>query len=109
MKHDFGEQTMEEHSRRLSQDDLWLTRWVWYQRTGKPPLTFDEFTPQEIIPFLVGIEKALESPTSQKWGAPKALKLPENWDEPVVTGEPLIDKWEREIAEGLSPNLKEGI
>lgn len=33
----------------------------------------------------------------------------EDGDVPHVTGDPLIDKWEKEIAEGLTPDLSEGM
>jgi hypothetical protein len=31
----------------------------------------------------------------------------ENWNIPRKTGDPLIDRWEQEIAQGLNPNLDE--
>ncbi len=30
-------------------------------------------------------------------------------DEPFMTGDPLVDKWEREIAEGKLPDLEEAL
>jgi len=30
-------------------------------------------------------------------------------DTPYVTGDPLIDKWEKELSEGLTPDLSEGM
>ena len=30
---------------------------------------------------------------------------PLDWDEPVITGDPVTDRWEREIAAGRTPDL----
>ena len=110
MKHDFGEQTTETHSKRLASDTEWLLRWFWYKKTGKPPIDFEDFTPHEIAPFLNGIDRLFDdNQTVSGWGTSKILKAPTSWDEPVQTGDPLIDKWEKELAEGLSPNLSEGL
>ena len=112
MKPGFGVQTMEKHAERMLADPLWTLRWIWYKRTGTPPVEFSEFTPAEITPFLVGMEEALDrkdglSPT--RWGPPRTLDAPSSWDEAVVTGDPLIDHWEQEIAAGRTPDLSAGL
>lgn len=101
---------MEKHSQRLAADNEWVLRWLWYKKTGKPPIGFEEFTPYELVPFLSGMDRVFDETDSvQGWGASKVIKAPSKWDEAVKTGDPLIDKWEKELAEGLSPNLSEGL
>ena len=114
MRPGFGAQTVEFHAERMKEDPLWILRWIWYQKTGTPPVSFDDFTPQQITPFFLGLEDAIAqednsslSPT--RWGPPRKLKIPTSWEEPIKTGDPLIDKWEREIASGQTPNLAEGL
>ena len=116
MRPTFGEVSMEALSNRMLNDPEWAMRYLWYKRTGQPPIPFDEFRPGELAAFLVGIDKILEAPSglsskglsSKSWGPPRTLKQPTRWDEAVETGDPLIDKWEREIAEGRIPDLSEG-
>lgn len=98
----------------MRNDPQWIVRYVWYKRTGSPPLEYDEFRPAEIPAFLMGIDSALEEEdksayTKRRWGPPRNIKLPSQWNEAVSTGDPLIDKWEREIAAGKTPNLTENL
>lgn len=113
MKPGFGNQSMQLHAKRMMADPEWLLRWIWFKRCGKPPIPFDEFTPSELTAFLVGMEEeataTAELQGSGRWGPPRQIKLPKNWNEPVKTGDNLVDKWEREIAQGLTPDLSEGL
>ncbi len=96
----------------MRNDPDWAMRYIWYKRTGQPPIPFDDFRPSEVPAFLVGIDRLFESPQlsyNKRWGPPRRLKSPSDWGEAVETGDPLIDKWEREIAEGRTPDLTEGL
>ena len=117
MKPGFGAQAMEIHAKRMMADPTWVMRWLWYKRVGAPPISFEDFTPAEMAAFLVGIDNAVEnekpgdtlSSGSGRWGPPRNLKLPSSWTEAVKTGDALIDKWEKEIAAGKTPDLSEGL
>jgi len=99
-------------------DPTWAMRYLWWKKTGHPPIPFDEFRPGELAAFLVGIDRVLEqeatgtgglSPTrTRRWGPPRKLKQPSQWNEAIKTGDPLIDQWERDIAEGRTPDFSQG-
>lgn len=64
------------------------------------------------------VEQALKSaPATERGGLLERLaalnsflveKTPDAVDVPFVTGDPLVDKWEQELAAGLEPDLTEG-
>ena len=118
MKPTFGAETLENLATRMVDDPDWAMRYLWWKKTGTPPISYDEFRPGELAAFLVGIDKVLEqqaanpdglSPSRiKRWGPPRRLKQPTKWDEAIKTGDPLIDQWEREIAEGRTPDLSTG-
>jgi len=100
---------METQTRRLLEDPVWNLRWLYYKKTGRCPLEFEDFLPAEVAPFFVGIDDKLDKEADKvvsSW--PRVLKAPSKWDEAVETGDELIDKWEREIAAGRDPDLSEG-
>lgn len=76
-------------------------------------MAFEEFTPAELSAFLIGIDTEVEESSelkgSGRWGPPRKIKLPKKWNEPIKTGDNLVDKWEREIAAGRTPDLSEGL
>ena len=116
MKPPFGAESMEKIADQMIHDPVWAMRYLWFKKTGQPPLPFDEFRPGELAAFLVGIDKVLEEEPApavglspRRWGPPRKLKQPKDWTEPVKTGDPLIDKWERELAAGRTPDLSEGL
>lgn len=114
MKPTFGGAEMERIATWMVNDPDWAMRYLWYKKVGKPPIPFDEFRPGELAAFLVGIDKVLDQqpPVSglspRRWGPPRRLKQPTRWNEAVKTGDPLIDKWEADIAAGRTPDLSEG-
>ena len=116
MRPGFGAQTMERQADWMLEDPEWALRYLWYKRTGTPPLKYEDFRPIELPAFLVGIDRKLDdrqAPASElsssRWGPPRHLKLPASWGEAVKTGDPLIDQWEAEIAAGRDPDLTRGL
>ena len=101
---------MENQTERLLDDPLWNLRWLYYKKTGSCPIEFGEFHPAEMTAFFVGIDQKFDKEDNStglsSW--PRVLKAPSKWEEAVETGDDLIDKWEREIAAGLDPDLSEG-
>ncbi len=80
-----------------------LRRW-WVGKYRLPPTSdaFLRYTPEELL--IEFFEDALE-----KEGTVRALTNEETGATYYETGDPLIDKWEREIAAGRDPNLDEGL
>ncbi len=75
----------------------WLQRW-WCQKFNRPrkdPL-LQQYTLEEL--FIEYMEDAIEKD-------PLAAYPPGQEDAPRVTGDKLIDSWEREIADGRTPDF----
>jgi hypothetical protein len=104
---------------RWKADDIsWATSWVWWKKTGKPPREFEDYTVVELLAFLVFTDEIADPKSAddnsdpetttiernRRWGPPTLGKVP--WSEAARTGDPQIDKWEREIAAGMTPVLE---
>lgn len=82
-----------------------LRRW-WTRKYQAPPTDprYLAYTPEDLLLeffedyYADHPERRVERRTHEATGAQYA-----------VTGDPLIDKWEREIAEGREPDLDEGV
>lgn len=93
-------QTPKELARVIASTDRGIAEWLWTQKTGSPPRRLDDYDPQTLRALLAhsdAIAKQIQHIAAQS-ADPNA---------PVITGDPLIDKWERELAEGKTPDLNE--
>ena len=100
-----------------------LRQW-WVQKYGLPP-THEAFVSQsvgelfleyyeDLLVELDALEAAFEKNPEdldgrriERMGIIRKVLLGE--EAAMITGDPLIDKWEREIREGKTPNLDEGL
>lgn len=64
--------------------------------------TDEDWLHQPDPPPALGGRKA---PKPSKWGPPKP-KTRGGWEVPRLTGDPVADEWERQIARGEVPNLE---
>lgn len=113
----FGEQTPKEIAKAKwdDHDPDFYTSFLWFKKTGKPPKEYEDYDPLSLIALLVEADKLLspededEDETNFKQehmvGPPTLGKL--KYGKAYKTGDPLVDKWEQEIAAGLDPDLNE--
>ena len=91
---------------------------MWFKKTGKPPKKYEEYDTLTLIALLVETEKLLSDDNSEDHepthfhkehgvGPPTLGKL--KYGKAYRTGDPLVDKWEAELAAGLTPDLNETI
>ena len=78
----------------MARDPLMAIEIAWTLRFGKPPRAFDEYDPLT-VEALVFESKALED---------GSLTMPD-YDDPIVTDDPVVAAWERAIARGEVPDL----
>jgi len=98
----------------MARDPDWVRAYLHYKRSGNLHKPYEDFVPAHLDVMLSGdLEDAIilqvhrvqydaVDPESGFSG-----KMPENPHDPIETGDPLVDKWEREFAEGLAPDLEE--
>lgn len=96
----------------------------WWVQKYKLPASHDAFTSQTLGDLLLEFyeDAWLELRTIEahaekhgnpgqevmtRWNALRKLLL--DAEEDMITGDPLVDKWERELREGKTPNLNEGL
>jgi hypothetical protein len=85
---------------------------MWLAKTGRPAHDFDDYDPTSLAALLTdkilrGAAKEAQgtAPSRQRWGPPRTLTGPKGYDQAIVTGDPVVDEWEREIAAGRVPNI----
>ena len=120
-KPSFGEQSPHKIAKVLwsKSDPEWCSSYVWFKKTGKPPKDYGDYTYHELLALLVETERYIDSllPPEEESEeesktvfnqkrriGPPTLGVPK-WETAHRTGDPQIDKWERDIASGLDPDL----
>ena len=116
MKPCFGAQTPREYSQYKwdSGDYVYQSACVWTQKTGKPPKSFDEYHPTEMLAMLLHPfpnqesdgdeeETTIHNPRG-RFGPPTLTGAKIDYDVAQTTGDPIVDAWEQTIAEGRTPD-----
>ena len=60
MRPDFGEQPIRKLARRMLDNDVWLGKWLWFQKVGTPPMAYEDFTEKGLMAFLNYMEEAVK-------------------------------------------------
>ena len=101
-------------ARGMAKDPDWVLGYLYFKKTGSLHKPYGDFTSEHLHAILAGdLEDAIilnlqrrqyeaVDPRSGFSG-----KLPDDPSEPIETGDVLVDKWEREFAEGRAPDLEE--
>jgi|TARA_R110000824_G_scaffold102862_1_gene244672 hypothetical protein len=101
-------------ARGLARDPDWVLGYLYFKKTGRLPRPYGDFVPEHLHAVLAGdLEDAIIlnlqrrqyetiTPTGFSGKLPSDLT-----SEPIETGDTLVDKWEREFAEGRVPDLEE--
>ena len=87
---------------RMARDPEWVARYFAYLKTHQLPRDVDAFDPLTLHAFLTHMDDACRLISAQ---AEADDGGEESWDEPVYTGDPVADEWERSIAEGRDPDI----
>lgn len=99
-----------------------LVEWAYFLKTGRTARDYGDHTLLMLQALLFHQEEAgrelsmpsthwLERPSYRerrkrhRAGPPRRLEAPSKWDEAVITGDPVVDAWERAIARGETPDL----
>lgn len=78
---------------------------IWCINTGRPARPIDEYDQITLLALFFEAEEA-----KKEQDRIRSRSTVSHWteEEPLVlTGDPLVDKWEREIAAGRDPDLDE--
>jgi len=101
-------------ARRMARDPDWVRAYLYFKRTGNLHKPYDAHVPEHLDVILSGdLEDAIIYQLQQRQyeavnpASDFSGRMPENPLDPIETGDALIDKWEREFAEGLTPDLEE--
>lgn len=73
---------------------------LWAAARGEPPGHPDDYHPLVLVALLGYAKTALEQIRREAEAAA--------WERPRVTGDPIVDEWERQIAAGEDPDFSLG-
>ena len=116
MRPPFGAQAPKDYSKWMWANEKWewQTACVWTQKVGKPPKDFDDYHPTVLLALLLhpfpneesdeGEEDETTIHGSGRFGPPSLVDQKVSYDKPHLTGDKMVDQWERDIAEGKMPD-----
>jgi len=100
---------MEQHPRtlatRLAADPQEVLEFLIWERTKALPRPIGSYNMVHIQALLGYMDDAVRLRLRQVQAASEADPDGGVWDDPVLTGDPVADEWERQIAAGEEPNL----
>lgn len=88
---------------------MWVLEYIGYRRSGRLSRPYDEYHPKVLAVLwneLEGAVKRLEARRQreeERRARERAMSV-----EPRVTGDDVVDQWERDIAEGRMPDFTQG-
>ncbi|MAD95954.1 MAG: hypothetical protein CMB99_01370 [Flavobacteriaceae bacterium] len=86
----------------------WVAERLWFVKTKTLPRPFAEYPTSVLYALLIGWDDAMDitygRTPDHAAGRPSIAPLPK-WDEPMLTGDPVTDKWERAIVAGEDIDL----
>lgn len=92
----------------MAQDPDWITAYFYFLKTHRLPKPMGAYDNHTLHAFFGYMEEACQY-TGAQAEAEMARRADEDgdatWEEPVYTGDPVVDAWERAIAEGRDPEL----
>lgn len=109
----FGEQKPQARARALARDPEAVLRYVWFKATGRPSMAFEDYDPLTLEATLLHLGDAIKARRASAIAAEMrrerkrvfGRREPVGYEDAVLTGDPVADAWEREIAEGRVPDL----
>lgn len=86
--------------------------WLYFKKCGKLPREFQDYDLNTLQAYLGYLEDAIQFSALRRQVAdaervdqePRGT-IGESWAEPLYTGDPVVDEWERQIAAGEDPDL----
>lgn len=99
----------EQHPRTLAQklaaDPAHVLEFLLFERTKQLPRPVGSYTLPHLQALLAYMEDAVKFRLLQVQAAAEADPEGSLWEDPILTGDPVADEWERQIAAGEEPSL----
>ena len=80
----------------MVRDPIEVLEIAWFMRAGRPSKPIDDYDPLTVHALMLYSEDALKA---DSLGVP-LVRWPKGASGPAITGDPLIDEWERKLASG---------